>query len=189
MMRARNALIIVLLLIAAIAPVFSWNEDEKEPATVFGIMGQVAEFVVSLNYESAYAFSLDAENNPLKSFIEPQEDHQLTNRTGLRVANWSFICNTPVNVTITHDKLTNEFDMNDESKIEYELGVQKSTNEFEFILSTETLQLSYPMSNNDPIHFDNYGLFVRLTMMLDQLADYPEGYYYSTISFTATTIN
>ncbi len=181
----KRALTIVLILLVFLPPLFCWNKDEQESATIFGIMGKVAEFVVSLNYDAEYAFKLDEEDNPLASFIEL--DPNLTNRTGLRVANWGFLCNTPATVTIAHDMLTSEFDT--KKKIEYELGVQTSTNTFDFILSTNTLTLSYPMTNNEPIHFDNYGLFVRLVSYLSDLRDYPVGYYYSTISFTATTIN
>ncbi len=183
----KKLLALLLLLIFTTATTFCATV-EQEPTTVFGILGQVAEFIVSLNYGDNYAFSLDV-GNEKAAFIEPQPSATMTNRTGYRVANWGFVCNTPVKITIGHNKLTNEFNPSAEYQIEYELGVQKSSNEFGFILSTETLELSYPMTSNEPIHFDNYGLYVRLTKSLSELVDYPEGFYYSTISFNATTLN
>jgi len=162
------------------------SQSNLEPLKVNGVLGQFTNIAASVDYSGAYAFQLvdSTDNNNNYGYLESE-----TNKTGIRIGSWSLVSNMDsLTITISHDDLVSASDST--WTIPYTLGVQKNASDIAFD-DTGTSSMSFNLSkpSNSPLSLSNYGLFVRLDYTLSYLDtnSYPGGYYYSTITFVASS--
>lgn len=167
----------MLLLACGVIPAANLSQDKALDVT--GVIGSGMQLDITFDYTGMYAFKLDADSVNADQYQGLGDGY--TNKTGLRIASWALISNNTsgVTVTVTHDKLTHEYDTT--KQLDYYLGVQTDASTIVTALAAESITKAY----TGTVAFSKYGIFARLVDALSDITAYPEGYYYSTITITA----